>query len=119
MIFPRTVFAIFAAMTFVFGQGRDSVADPPDRDAIARAIGQLSDRRYKVRNEATERLWQMGPDIESALVELSESVDPESQERIASIRRKFALGLTPDTPRDTRATHLSNDFWIVARSSNS
>ncbi|NNE01402.1 MAG: hypothetical protein HKN47_29150, partial [Pirellulaceae bacterium] len=74
----------------------------PDRAAVLEVLEKFSSRSFRVRQDAEDALWAMGPSIQGILIESLESGDLEFRQRIKSIQRKFALGITPDMPANIR-----------------
>ncbi len=69
----------------------------PVEKSLETLIQELSDDRYKIREEASQKLWRMGS---SALTELEKAItgkDPESAYRARELMRKIQLRITPET----------------------
>ena len=99
------VFALFVCAIDVsvsVSQEPVEVAPTIDREEVLRGIENLRSRSFRVRQDAEESLWQMGPSIEPMLVEAFDTPDLEVRDRITSLRFKFELGLTPDMPESKR-----------------
>jgi tetratricopeptide (TPR) repeat protein len=67
---------------------------------LARAIGQLGNASFEVREKATRWLWSMGKAAESALLEASKSRDPEVAARAREVLGDFRCGIRPQTPEE-------------------
>ena len=93
----------------LIGRSVDAIAQtpdgtkPPDREAVLELVEKLQSRGFKTRQDASEALWRMGPEIEPILVELTRDLDIEAKQRIKAIRFRFELGLTPEMPAETRS----------------
>lgn len=70
----------------------------PGRADVARWVQQLGDPHFRVREEASERLWRAGQLAETALQQAERSGDPEVAQRARAILERFRYGLYPDTP---------------------
>jgi len=79
-----------------------TLAAPPDGE-VARAIRELGDSRYAVREQAERTLWELGARAEAALRAAAGSADPEVARRAAQIVEKFDWGIYPDTPAEILA----------------
>lgn len=78
-------------------------ADQPDQavptaEEINRAIAALGADSFRVRERASEFLWQAGRAAEPALRTALGSDDPEVVARARRILRRFQFGIYPDTP---------------------
>ncbi len=71
----------------------------PTREQIARWIEQLGSDDFKVREEASQHLWEAGEAGEPALREAATSSDIEVRRRARELLDKFKWGLYPSTPR--------------------
>lgn len=82
------------------GVGSESAtrAEPPSEADIARAIRDLGDARFAVREQASQTLWQAGRAAETALERALESRDAEVVRRAQQILERFRWGIYPDTP---------------------
>ncbi|HZV06978.1 MAG TPA: hypothetical protein VE999_17985 [Gemmataceae bacterium] len=80
----------------------DSVADTskqkPTPKQIAQWVEQLGDNDFKVRENASKKLWQAGAAAESSLEKAANSVDREVVRRARELLDKFRWGIYPDTP---------------------
>jgi len=63
-------------------------------------MDQLGDENFRVREEATKRLWELGASAEPKLREAVRGTNPEVIKRASYLLRKIELGLTPDTPQE-------------------
>lgn len=83
-------------------------AEPGDKAATAnevveKAIQELGDSRFAVRQQASRVLWEQGLPAESALKAAAESADRETRLRARSILNDFRYGILPGVPADTMA----------------
>ena len=76
--------------------GAASWAEPPPE--VEQLIRQLGDKRFAVREQATKKLWQLGPGVESALQRAAKDGDVEVAMRAKALLDKFAWGIFADTP---------------------
>src|SRR5262245_52447868 len=67
-------------------------------DEIAKAIRQLGDDSFDVREKATQFLWKTGSGAEPALHSALKTADPEVRARARRILERFKYGIYPDTP---------------------
>lgn len=67
---------------------------------ITQWVEQLGDNDFKVRENATKKLWQAGAAAESALQKAAQSDDREVARRARELLDKFRWGIYPDTPAD-------------------
>ncbi|MES2660670.1 MAG: hypothetical protein V4689_18740 [Verrucomicrobiota bacterium] len=74
----------------------DSVAKAPAK-SVAEWVQDLSNDQYRVRENATRKIWEIGekalPDLQAA----ANGRDPETAYRARELVRKIELHLTPDT----------------------
>ena len=76
-------------------------ADPqPNADDITRAIHQLGDPSFEVRERASKFLWRAGFAAEAALAKAARSDDLEVAKRARQIYDKVKLGITPEMSAD-------------------
>lgn len=80
----------------VWGQGISDEATQAAR--ISQAIRGLGDRRFIVRQQASETLWQAGREAQTALEKATGSLDREVAYRAQAILDKFRYGIYADTP---------------------
>ncbi len=78
--------------------GIGSFAAPPTPAEIAKAIKQLSDDSFEVREAASKLLRAAGKAGEPALEEAAKSSDAEVSRRAQEILEEFRWGIYPDTP---------------------
>lgn len=81
------------------------LADPPGQSEIEKLIRQLGNKSFAVREEASARLWKIGPPAEPALRHAAKDSDVEIAQRAKALLDKFAWGIFPDTP-DAVVTEL-------------
>jgi hypothetical protein len=67
---------------------------------IAQWIEELGDNDFKVRENASKKLWEAGAAVESALEKAVKNGDPEVVRRVRELLDKFHWGIYPDTPAD-------------------
>jgi Tfp pilus assembly protein PilF len=96
---PRNVVLAALALALL---PRSLPADPPapGKDDIARAVRQLGDDSFAVREKASAFLWKAGRAAEPALEEAAKSDDIEVSRRARDLLEKFKHGIYPDTPAD-------------------
>ncbi|NQU20547.1 MAG: hypothetical protein HQ567_04640 [Candidatus Nealsonbacteria bacterium] len=92
-----------------------SPADAPITTAqIDRAIKELGDDRFGVRQRASLFLWETGKEAEPALRKAMESPDAEVVARARRILRNFDYGIYPDTPEEVVGLIAQFRFGNVA-----
>src|SRR5262249_41638012 len=69
-------------------------------EEIAKAVQQLGDDRFEVREKASAFLWKAGRAAEAALQQALKSDDREVVRRAQEILEKFKWGIYPDTPKE-------------------
>src|SRR5438874_13469595 len=77
----------------------DGAAD----EKIAKAVLELGDSSFAVRERASKFLWSAGKTAEPILQEAAKSDDPEVAARAKEILGDFKYGIYPQTPQDVRA----------------
>ncbi len=86
---------------FAFASGPDRpAASKPTPKQIAQWVEELGDNDFKVRENASKKLWQAGAAAESALEKALQSDDAEVVRRARELLDKFRWGIYPDTPDD-------------------
>jgi len=90
---------ILAAVVSIFASSLLQAAPPTDEE-IAKAVRDLSDRRFTVREKAAKLLWEAGKKAEPALQKALTSDDAETVRRAKQILERFAWGIYPDTPKE-------------------
>ncbi|KPK80227.1 MAG: hypothetical protein AMJ81_12340 [Phycisphaerae bacterium SM23_33] len=90
----------FAAPVWAGPTTTGSADDARLQQEIARAVRDLGSDSWRVREEATRRLWSIGRPAEAALRRAAESADPEVRFRANTILEKFRYGIYPDTPKE-------------------
>jgi len=93
-------FVICLWTTIVFGDERTSAPMSADID---RAILQLDDPSFSVRERASDFLWRAGSAAEAALERAMRSDSREVVVRARQVLKKIRLGITPDLPADVVA----------------
>lgn len=78
-------------------------AAEPTEAEIAKAVKQLGDDTFQVRERASGFLRAAGRQAEAALVEAAKSQDREVARRAGEILDDFKWGVYPDTPKDVLA----------------
>lgn len=86
------------AVSLLLLAGLGSLAAPPTPAEIAKAIKQLSDDSFEVREAASKLLRTAGKTAEPALEEAAKSSDAEVSRRSQEILEEFKWGIYPDTP---------------------
>lgn len=76
------------------------VAPAPTAEEIQAAAGQLGADDFRVRQKASDLLWQAGLAAEGVLREALKSDDPEVRYRAAAVLEKVRFGIVPGTPPD-------------------
>jgi len=74
----------------------DAVAIAP-APSIEALIRNLADPSFKVREEATHRIWMIGEGALAALESAAAADDPEMTYRAGELIRKIELSITPET----------------------
>jgi tetratricopeptide (TPR) repeat protein len=77
------------------------VQPPPVPADVAKAIKELGDDNFRVREKATDYLWSRGADAELPLYQAAKSDDLETSKRALRILDKFRKGIYPNTPKET------------------
>ena len=75
-------------------QPGEQSATPPSAEELAQALG---DESFRVREQASKALWEMGEAALPALEAAAQSADPEQSIRARDVLRKIQLHITPDT----------------------
>lgn len=76
-----------------------AAAEPPSPAQLDELVRQLGDKRFTVREQATKKLWQLGPGVETALKAAAKDADVEVAMRAKSLLDKFTWGIFFDTPQ--------------------
>lgn len=97
---PAQIAALLLPSLLVFAQADAPAAKGPSPDQIARAVKQLGDDSFSVRQRASKFLWEAGRVAEAALREAMESDDAEVVARAQRILQRFKYGIYPDTPQE-------------------
>lgn len=94
-----------AAFSLSQTPGADAPGSPPavkraapTVEEIARAVRQLGDNRFGVREKAQKLLWEAGAAAEPALRQALASGDAEVVRRARAVLDRFDWGVYPDTP---------------------
>ena len=94
-----------------------ALANEPSQREIDQAIDELGDDLFRVRERATQFLWEAGLKAEPALKAALKHSDPEVVSRANRVLEKLAWGLTPTTPNDIErllSQYRSGD-WEIKR----
>lgn len=70
---------------------------PAPEKALESLIHDLSDERYKVREAATRKIWEMGGEVLPELAAVADGDEPEAAYRARELVRKISLYITPET----------------------
>ncbi|MGD0898279.1 MAG: hypothetical protein ABR915_10625 [Thermoguttaceae bacterium] len=90
-----------AAWTPGPGPRAEAAERAPTAAEIERAVPQLGDPEYTVRERASQTLWEAGKAAEPALEKALQSSDCEVSYRARQILGRFRWGIFPDTPPKT------------------
>lgn len=74
-----------------------TVPSSSERSEIARAIKDLRDESFVVREQATRKIWKLGEAALPALRQVVDGDDPEAAVRGRGLLRKIELGILPDS----------------------
>src|SRR6478735_121035 len=89
-----------SACVWIAAAGPDSAGKPglnaPPK-SLELLIEELSDEKFKTREEASRLIWQIGEPALSALRETAAGNDPERAYRARELIRKIQMQITPDT----------------------
>jgi len=91
------------------------------QQSIARAVAELGDARYAVRDRAMAYLWKIGLPAQPALKRAAASGDAEVASRARALLERFQYGIFADTPAEV--VQLVNRFrfgnasdqWLVSQ----
>lgn len=81
------------------GQDARQPGSPVSKEQIRNWINQLGDDDFEKREEASQKLWQLGEAAEAAIKEVLTSKDAEVSRRARELHDKFRLGIYPSTPQ--------------------
>jgi hypothetical protein len=81
---------------------KQPLAKEPGVEEIKKAIGELGNPRFVVRDRAKKLLQQAGSVAEPYLEEAAKSSDEETANTAKSILENYTWGLYPDTPKEIR-----------------
>ena len=95
----KTILFVLPFCALVSADRPSPLISPPEEE-IQKAIRQLGDENFYVRERATMFLWNSGRAAEPAVREAIHSNDPEVVRRARSVLDKFKWGLYPDTPKE-------------------
>jgi tetratricopeptide (TPR) repeat protein len=90
--------ARMVAVGLLLLSGAGLLSAPPTPAEIAKAIKQLSDDSFEVREQASKVLRAAGKAAEPALEEAAKNKDAEVSRRAQEILEEFKWGIYPDTP---------------------
>jgi hypothetical protein len=99
------ILGVLAAAAWV-AAGSAAPTPRPTAEQIARWIQQLGENEFRLREEASRKLWGAGEAAEAALQEAARSDDAEVARRAREILDKFKWGIYPETPREVVALVL-------------
>ena len=91
-----TGFAGWVAMAAAPGTSAQSGLEAPGKSLTA-LIEDLSDEKFRVRENASREIWAIGETALPALQEIASGNDPERAYRARELIRKIQLYITPDT----------------------
>lgn len=74
----------------------ESAAKTPDKP-VEEWVRDLSNDQFRIRENATRKIWEIGEGALPALEEAANGKDPETSYRARELVRKIELHLTPDT----------------------
>src|SRR5262245_35347085 len=74
------------------------LADKPTPEQVRKAVQDLGDKNFAVRERATKLLWEAGAEAEGPLRAVLKSNDAEVVRRARALLDKFDWGVFPDTP---------------------
>jgi len=97
---PAQIAALLLPCLLAAGQADRPAAEGPTAEAIAKAVRELGDDRFPVRERASRFLWEAGRAAEPALREAIRSDDAEVVARAQRILQRFKYGIYPDTPQE-------------------
>ncbi len=86
------------ALVLVLATTVAGAAEPPSAAEIAKAVEQLADDDFRVREAASVWLWKAGHHARAALETSAKGDDVERAQRAESILARMRLGILPDTP---------------------
>jgi hypothetical protein len=75
----------------------------PVEKSLETLVDELSNDRYKIREEASQKLWSMGNRALAELEKAAAGKDPERAYRARELVRKIQLRVTPETDSGVRA----------------
>src|SRR5689334_19405447 len=91
---------LVSAVLAVLSLGATGAEDQVTSDGIIRAVVELGDSSFSVRERATKYLWSAGKAAEPALQAAAKSNYPEISERAREILADFKYGIYPHTPEE-------------------
>lgn len=94
----RPLFASSLLLLAALGPSADAAESKTTAKQIAQWVEELGDTDFKVRENASKKLWQAGAAAETALEKAIQSSDPEVVRRARELLDKFQWGIYPDTP---------------------
>lgn len=99
-ILPALILAGLATLPMLSAARPESAPPAASRQAdrdIAALIRELADESFRVRENATRGIWEMGEAALPSLKEVLASADPEQVFRARDLIRKIQLHITPET----------------------
>ncbi|OYV06251.1 MAG: hypothetical protein CFE26_07305 [Verrucomicrobiales bacterium VVV1] len=98
----RSVWCVAFCFAMTLGHDAGAVSSPEEPaaagDPVAKEIERLNNDQFKVREEATRKLWELGQAAVPKLKEAISGSDPEAGKRASAVLRKIELDITPETP---------------------
>ncbi len=91
--------------------GAQPAPPAPTPDEIARAVRQLGDDEYIVREKASDFLWRAGAAAGAALRDATKNADPEVARRAEAVLARFARADFPGTPKPV--VELGRRYWAA------
>ena len=71
------------------------------QEDIKKLVDQLGGKSHEEREEATKKLWDLGPKAIAELEKAAESDDPEVKDRAKKLLQRIKLGIQPGMPKET------------------
>lgn len=98
MKFQRVLMiAGFSTWTWVASAAPEATEPPPPEKSLETLVQELADPKFRTREEASRKIWQIGDPALSALQAVADGKDPEQVYRARELIRKIQLFITPET----------------------